>query len=814
MRDQTRPDPGSAPDLTTPASPVFPRLLVPAACAWIGGALCIGTPSTAPLVAVLTFALAALSVGWVLVVRRGATGAMASGHTPILLGACCLAAVGLVAASVSTHAPGRQPFELRAQDGSTLIAELVVTADGLRSGSGSSEPSMRFSADLVASTEGAHRRDGFAVPIMVFAPTIDDRVPRIGEHWVVSGSLRWNEPADARAALMFASVSAERVAGPPDLIAWAGALRAGLVAVAERLPGAGGELLPGLAIGDVSRVGETIGTAMQLSSLSHLTAVSGANCALIVWLVTAAATRLGAGRVLRLVLALAALAAFVVIVTPQPSVQRAALMATLVLVMGGFGRPARGLAALSIAVIVLLVTDPWLAGQYGFGLSVLATAGLLLLSRPLTDVLSRWIPRRLAILIAVPTAAQLACQPMLVLLDPAIQLAGVPANLLAGPAAAPATLLGLVACLVALVSTPIAIGVAWLGWLPATWIAAVAQSFASASAARLPWPEGPPGVALLAIPTVAIATLLLFRQDLPRVVSRALGIGLLLFAVIVGAGSVGAVLGTALHRPNDWVVAACDVGQGDAVLVRGGGAVALVDVGPDPAPLRACLDDLGIRRIDLLVLSHYDADHVGGLEAVLGDVVDVLVGPFDDPTDERIVRALQETGAVVYAAAAGDEGVSGDAADGLRWRVLWPDPAAGRVAPGNDASVVVRFELPEAAVLLLGDLGEEAQDRLLARHRIGSAVDIVKVSHHGSADQSERLARRIGATVAVVSVGADNGYGHPTRSALELYESTGGSVVRTDQLGTILIAPSGDDGFRVWSPRSPAAPDVDVGARR
>lgn len=812
--DQTRPDDGFAPELTTPGSPVFPRLLVPAACAWIGGALCIGAPGTAQLVVVAAFALAVLCVGGVLVVRRRASGAAVRSQTPLLLGACCLAAVGLVAASVSTSAPGRQPSELRAHGGSTLTAELVITADGLRSSSGAGESSLRFSGDLVAATEGAHRRDGFAVPIMVFAPTVDDRVPRIGERWVVTGSLRWNEPADSRAALMFASASAERVAGPPELFAWAGVLRAGLVAVAGHLPGAGGELLPGLAIGDVSLVGETTETAMQLSSLSHLTAVSGANCALIVWLVTAAATRLGAGRVLRLVLALAALAAFVVIVTPQPSVQRAALMATFVLVMGGFGRPARGLAALSIAVIVLLVTDPWLAGQYGFGLSVLATAGLLLLSRPLTDVLSRWIPRRLAILIAVPTAAQLACQPMLVLLDPAIQLAGVPANLLAGPAAAPATLLGLIACLVAVVSTPLAIGVAWFGWLPATWIAAVAQSFASVSAARLPWPEGPPGVALLAMPTMAIATLLLFRQVLPRQVSRALGIGVLLFVVIVGAGSFGTVLGTALHRPNDWVVAACDVGQGDAVLVRGGGAVALVDVGPEPESLRTCLDDLGIRRIDLLVLSHYDADHVGGIEAVLGDVGEVLVGPFDDPADERIVRALQETGAVVQAAAAGDEGVLGDASDGPRWRVLWPDPAAGRVTPGNDASVVVRFDLPEAAVLLLGDLGEDAQDRLLARHRIGSAVDIVKVSHHGSADQSDRLADRIGATLAVVSVGADNGYGHPTSSALELYESTGASPVRTDQLGTIVIAPGGTGGFRVWSARSPDAPDVDVGARR
>lgn len=789
-------------------------MLIPAACAWIGAAAAISAVTSAPAVCAVAFGLAILGVVSASITssRKPAPSA-ATGM--VLLVSCCAASVGLVAASVVARDAGRHPSELRALADSQLEVVLEVTSDGVVTRAASASSTVRFSADIVTATRTDGRRlQGLDVPVMVFAPVSDDELPRIGERWLATGALRWTEPADARSALVFARTPATRVTATPDTLAWSIGLRSGLVTIAEGLPGPGAELIPGLAIGDVSLLSDHVGESMQRSSLSHLTAVSGANCAIIVWLITSGAARLGAGRLLRIVLALTALVAFVVLVTPQPSVQRAALMAAVVLCMGGIGRPMRGLAALSLAVIILLVADPWLAGQFGFGLSVLATAGLLLLSRPLTEVLARWVPRGLATLIAVPTAAQLACQPMLVLLDPAIQLGGIPANLLAGPAAAPATLIGLVACLLAAVSMPLATGAAWLAWVPATWIGAVASWFAGLSGTRLPWPEGGLGVLLLALPTGAAVVLLLFSRRLPDVVVRAIGVGLLVAAVVVAGGSLGVGLGTSLQRPGDWIVAACDVGQGDAVLIRSGGAVALVDVGPDPEPLRACLDDLGIGRIDLLVLTHYDVDHVAGLAAVMGKVDEVLLGPVDDPADEGIARSLRDAGAHVRSAAAGDEGALGTAEGVGRWRVLWPDPAVAGITPGNDASVVVRFDLPDAAVLLLGDLGEDAQDRLLAGHGIGGAVDIVKVSHHGSADQSARLARRLDPSIAMVSVGADNGYGHPTRSAMQLYEGTGATPVRTDRSGAIVIAPSDAGGFLVWTERSDPPDRSAVGARR
>jgi len=250
--------------------------------------------------------------------------------------------------------------------------------------------------------------------------------------------------------------------------------------------------------------------------------------------------------------------------------------------------------------------------------------------------------------------------------------------------------------------------------------------------------------------------------------------------------------------PPGWRFAMCDVGQGDATLVRSAGAVALVDLGPEPALLGACLDELGIGRLDLVVLTHFDLDHVGGAEAVIGRVDRVLTGPTDGADDERLRAAFATGGAVVDQVVRGDRGVLGD----VGWDVLWPPPRG--VAPGNPASVTLDWSCAAHACLeaiMLGDLGEEAQARMAGAADPGR-VDVVKVAHHGSADQSAALYERLDGTVGLVGVGADNDYGHPTDALLGILAATGTTVLRTDLDGLILVAP-GDDPREVdvWTSR-------------
>ncbi|RQP11340.1 MAG: MBL fold metallo-hydrolase [Microbacteriaceae bacterium] len=748
--------------------------LVPAALgAWGAAGLLIGLAPDAPfgLVAAVLWAAAAGAALAALWLRPCAV---------VSLG---LTAAALVATVVALQLPVRVPEPLAEAVGGPAVELDVVVAGGVIGDRAKGAASL------------ADHPEAGSAPVLVFLDP--GAAPRVGETWRLTARLRAAEPGGAVALLAFAEGPAERVGRSPPLLAAAAALREGLVELSGTLPGSGALLLPGLAVGDTSRVDAPLDAAMKAASLTHLTAVSGANCAVVVGAVFAACALLGMPRGARIAVSLAALAGFVVLVTPEPSVLRAAVMGGIVLLALSLGRATRGIPPLCLAVVVLLVADPWLARSYGFALSVLATAGLLLLAGPLAAVLARWMSSPLALVIAIPLAAQLACQPVLLLLTPTLPLWGVPANLLAGPAAPLATVLGLIACLVAPVAPPLAHGVASIAWLPSAWIAAVAHFFADLPGARMPWPAGPLGVvALVALSVVAVVAML----APPGTRGRRLVAGVACAAVLGYAGSlVGIRVATALERPADWQYAMCDVGQGDALLIRSHDAVALVDTGPDPGLLAACLDELGIAGIDLLVLTHYDHDHVGGAEAVLGRVDVALVGPVGDGDDTRLRDDLRAAGARVVDARQGMAGRIG----GFTWRALWP-PAHG-FEPGNAASVALLVTPtdgcgPCLSALLLGDLDETTQRRLRGATRL-PPVDILKVAHHGSRDFSAELYAGAAASVALIGVGTDNGYGHPTDAALGSLVASGTAVFRTDLDGLILVAPPTEPGThpRVWT---------------
>ncbi len=758
------------------------RLAIPAMAAWLTAGVLIGFPGAAVAVA---------AAGWAAV---GALVAATMLRPRTWLGIAALAAVAaaLCSSSIAVQAVAHQPSALVtvADEGRQVIALATVTQTVLPGGG-------PFAAELTSVAVGADTIVG-SIPVLVFGEHPVGRVG-IGSTVTLTGALTATESGDDTAFLFFTETVPVVTSEPGWLLAWADDLRAGFGSVAATLPGDGADLLPGLAIGDTSAVSDELDAAMKTSSLTHLTAVSGANCAIVIGLIMIAGGALGLPRGLRIAASLVMLVAFVVLVTPEPSVLRAAVMAALVLLALFGGRPVRGIPVLALASIALLVIDPWLARSYGFGLSVLATGGLLLLAGPLSNVLGRWVPRWLAVTIAVPLAAQFACQPVIILLNAGLPTYGVVANLLAAPAAPVATVLGLVACVAVAVVPPLGALLTQLAWLPSAWIASVARFCAGLPMPQLPWPEGLLGLVLLALLTSLAVCAALARGAYRRRAAFLLSVCMVAYVGLAGGGR----LATQLGRPADWQVAGCDVGQGDAFIVRSEGQVALIDTGPEPAPLAACLNELGIERIDLLVLTHYDMDHVGGTAAVVGMVDTAFVGPSDRPESEPLIADLIAGGATVEQVARGPSGLLGD----LRWSILWPPVRLSGLELGNPASVTIAFEpvgeCPQGCLssMFLGDLGEDSQNRLLAANVLGQ-VDVVKVGHHGSADQSEALYARLQATVGLIGVGVENGYGHPTQSLLDILERVGTTPARTDLDGMMLLTPGKIPGsLRVWTER-------------
>ena len=631
---------------------------------------------------------------------------------------------------------------------------------------------------------------------------------RRGEQVAASGRLAAADPGDDVRALLLVRGPPRVLGAPPPADDVRADLRRGLRTASQPLPDDAGGLLPGLVVGDTSTLPPDLEEAMRATGLTHLTAVSGSNTALVTGAVLGLAVLVGVRRRARLLVAAAALAGFVALVGPEPSVLRAGVMGAVGLLGLATARRGAGVPALGAAAVVLLVADPWLGRSYGFALSVLATGALLVLAPPWSAVLARRLPRWLALALAVPVAAQAVCAPVVLLLSPGVPLTAVPANLLAAPAVAPATVLGLVATLLAPVWPLGAELVARTAGLATAWIAVVARTAASVPASTLPWPQGWRGAVALAALTAAALVLARWWRLRSR---RAL----LVAAALAGAGVLaltgppGPLARGGAWPPPGWAVVACDVGQGDAlVLASGPSSAVVVDAGPEPGAVRGCLDRLGVTRVDLLVLTHFHADHVDGLDGVLAGrtVTQALVGPLAEPVGpaRATVRRLAAAGVPVSAALAGRSGTSG----GVAWRVLWPDhaprPTGEEEAEGseaNDASAVLALEVGGLRVLALGDLEPSAQAGL--RHALQASpppwpgrLDVLKAAHHGSARQDPALHQLLAPRVAAVSAGANNDYGHPSPQALALLRQVGAVVLRTDTGGDVAV---GGSGASLWT---------------
>lgn len=773
------------------------RLALPAVVLWIACAVLIGVPQFASVVAILTAVAAAGTLAGLGIVSIATRRRPRASFLPLI--ATLLAAVALGSAIVAAQAPGRLSADLdAAADQSEQVQVLVrVERAPQRRGSG-------FGGDAQWALRGRTVGDSASIPVSVrFAGSEQEaRGDALGAVLRISGAVQRNEPGEATGYTIRAGGrnAVALVESPPPWLSWAAAVRTDFAAAAATTAGDGGALLPGLAIGDETAVSEELDAAMKASSLSHLTAVSGANCALVIALVFALARLVGFGRRARVGAAALALLGFVALVGPGASVIRAAAMAAVLLIGLARGRPSDGVPALALALVVLVIHDPWLARDYGFALSALATAGLLVLAGPLSRMFARWMPRSLALAVAVPTAAQLACQPVLILLTPTVPLLGIPANLLAEPAAPLATVLGCLACAVLPWAPGLGDAIVRLAWIPSAWIAQVASFSSSLPGVALPWAPGLLGVLLSSAILVAVAVLVLARGA-PRAVSATAIVALCAGAVVYVGALGGGVVGRALAIPADWQIAACDVGQGDGLLLRDGDAVGMIDVGRKPEPAAACLDRLGITRLDFLLLTHFDADHVGGVAGVASRAQRAIVQRPVRDADERTLGILRSAGVPIEQGRAGLSGRLGE----LTWRLLWP-PGPGETPAGMDTgnagSLTVEAEGRGIRSIFLGDLGEEAQDALLARRTV-RPVDLVKVAHHGSADQSPALYRALGARLGLISVGVHNGYGHPTGRALQLLTDDGTAMARTDEQGLLLVSP-GSPGMRLWSDRQAA----------
>jgi competence protein ComEC len=743
------------------------RLLPAALAVWAAAGVAQGWPVSRNLAGAALLVLLGLPVA-----RRRATWGL-----PLLLVAAALAATGLRLAGVQAG-----PVRALAADGALVTATAEVTSDPRLSPGRYGD----FVLARLTLTRVTGRGETSAVrsPVLLFGDPAWQRVSA-GERVLVSGRLDTADGADL-AAILVARGPPVPVAPPGPVARSVNALRHGLRESAQGLPPAERSLVPALVDGDDAGMPAEVAEDFRATGLTHLLAVSGTNLTLVLAFALVAGRWCGVRARGLLVLGALGVVGFVLLARTEPSVLRAAAMGVVGLVGLSAGGRRRGTRALCVAVVVLVLLDPWLARSVGFALSVLATAGILLLAPVWRDALARWMPSFPAEAVSVPLAAQVVCTPVVAAISGQVSVVAVLANLLAAPAVAPATVLGVVATLVAPVSERLAAVVAWCAGRAAWWIVMVAEHGARLPGAALPWPAAPgPLLVLTALCLVAVLVM-------ARVLSRPLAVVVLAVLCVVAVMRPVSGLG---WPPPGWVMVACDVGQGDAlVLNAGGGAAVVVDAGPDADAADRCLDRLDVQAVPLVVISHLHSDHAAGVAGV-GEgrpVGEVEVGPLDTPADQfrGVLGWAAQHHVMVRRAVYGERRRLGR----LSWQVIGPDsrqplPQAAdgdESSDQNNASLVMLVRSAGLRLLLTGDIEPEAQQALL---RSGADVraDVLKVPHHGSRYQEPELFAAVGADVALVSVGADNDYGHPADETLALLRQVGTRAYRTDTDGDIAL---------------------------
>ena len=531
------------------------------------------------------------ALGWV--TRR-----LSTGQRRLLAGLALMAATAVTSTLLRHDAVRGSPVhDLAERQASATVVATVVSDPRTVTTRGGAQVVVRLRLHELTSGRDRLRLGGSVVAFGDMAW----RRATLGERVRTTGRLAPADDPDTLALLSRAGRPVRvRAAGP-----WwraAAALRASIrEAVAHRPPAQAG-LVPALVDGDDAGLPDELEEDFRTTGLTHLTAVSGTNLTLVVGalLLLARALRVR-GRGLTVV-GLVGIAGFVLLARTEPSVLRAAAMGGVGLFAFGPDGRRRGLRALGAAITGLVLVQPGLALSAGFALSALATAGIVLLGPPLAASLGRWLPRSVAEAVAVPTAAQLACTPVIAVLSGQVSLVAVVANLLAGPLVAPATVLGLLGGLLGLVRPD---GGRLIG-TAASWCVAglveIAERGAALPGAAIGWGSGPVAVGVLAVLCLALALALPSLTRRPLV---AVALAVLLLVVVLGVpGRLWR--GGGAWPPPGWAAVACDVGQGDALVLNAGPhAAVVVDAGPDPGAVDACLDRLAVTSVPLLVLTQF-----------------------------------------------------------------------------------------------------------------------------------------------------------------------------------------------------------------
>lgn len=754
----------------------------------IAGCAIAGVTSTGPAWALAVGAL--LSLAAPVAARRGAA---RTGFVVLALGSLAL---GWGWGGVRVRQTGTQALVATFAVDARLVMESRPTATpgGLRA------VARVVAIDVPAAAGGAGERILIDLPrgtVPLSPGQIVRAIGRLGPPAGDGAPGWWRRYLERR--LVVARLRATRVAIVGRRGGWHGVrdrIRHQLVAAAGRgLRGDTAEIVRGMALGGGAGISDTTADRWRRAGIWHLLAVSGQNIGFVALGVVMLLGALGVGRRAAAACAIIVIVVYCLSCDGGASVARAGIVGGLVLAAQLVGRARDRWYLVLLGLAVLLGVQPRSVGDPGLQLSFAAVMGLMTVAPPLQQWLEGVVPKPLAGYVAQSLAASLATAPVAIGQFGTVSPIGLVVNVVVVPMAGPIVVLALIGAVAGTLAPPLAVLPTQLAGLGAEVIQLIATGAAAVPGASVRTPTFAVVLACVLVVAIPLAAWWLWSAD-PwtqrrwlRGRTRSTAMALAVLAVV----TVWALR----PRPAGWppvaTLTVLDVGQGDAILLRSpDGAAALVDTGPPGSPpaVAVRLRQLGVQRLDLVALTHDQADHVGAVDALARRVpVGMLIAPATGAADRiggRIGRRV--------------DGVS--AGDRLRvgaWTltVVWP-PRLRRGDTPNDGAMVLLAQAPGLRALLAAD----AEGNVLRRLAVGH-VDVLKVAHHGSDDPDlVGVLARLTPTIGIISVGRHNTFGHPTGATLATLAQRRVAVWRTDRSGDVSVA-AGRSGPVVRSARRP-----------
>ena len=511
----------------------------------------------------------------------------------------------------------------------------------------------------------------------------------------------------------------------------------------------------------------------SVSGTAHLIAVSGSHLAIVGFVIESALQKTRCSRGLQRMLLAVTLVVYAAFTGASPSAVRACCMVFATLVANGAGRRRHGLSALFVTMSIFMLLRPTVLFELGFQLSCASVFAILCFCPYATYALGELgVPTGIAGILSVTLCSQLATVPITVPAFGTFSLIAPIANAVIGPVVS-------VLLAVSIVLAPCSLVPLLRPWaLVVPMVAArcalfFEQLFAAVPGASVSVP--PDSIWIYLVPLSLTALLVWWPR--PRACPMAVGLLCLALAAVVPY-----VYWDRFAPPS---VTILDVGQADAILVRQGGTVALVDCGLDERVVTALVRN-NVHHIDAVFVTHWDEDHWGGLPDVLEQFSVGTIAVAADALEDAPADILNRSG-VEYRQVR-----RGDAVDigAFRARVMWPFESVD--GEGNEDSLVLLLSYSQEGkslrMLLTGD-AELDQEREFAQE-VGD-IDVLKLGHHGSKVSVDgELLDVLKPELSLASAGEGNRYGHPSDECKDAVQKAGGAFACTIEHGDITVAPT------------------------